>query len=154
MTNKDSKSILIGTIDFSDCFTKTNSKELYKKVELGGDLNECSIYVHGGEGKLAHFHISSGINDIDSCPCIFYPVYFDHEGRNRKLDRKQLKKLDELLECFNNKFLANHPEYNGLTRWQTIAYVWRDAGNPLDQWQDPMTYPKPNYKFITNLRKK
>ena len=142
--------IRIGTIDFTTFYPKVTSEmTLYAELNLGKKLNVCDIDVYSGERSIPHFHIVSQNSDFVSCPLIFEPLYFNHKGKTGRLSSNQLKFLDTYLRQIE----PTNPD--GLTRWQIIAYTWKQFNPDFCQgWYDPMTYPQPDYNKTVNMRSK
>lgn len=107
----------------------------YKKKTLN-----YRISVYSNEGPIPHFHISDTTNNkgIDTCICIFAPMYFIHGNHSSILNNEELKIL--------NKFLQSNYDDNE-TYWDHIVYTW-DKNNPGNKRKYPQfryTNKQPDY---------
>ena len=109
------------------------------KVDLGGRVKTCTIWVYSGEGPIPHFHVKN--ERFESCIHIFESKYANHEDYHKTLNDDQVKILDSKLreKATDNK-----------TYWDQIVDLWYQ-NNPenASRYKDTARYLKcktqPNY---------
>lgn len=143
----DKKCINIGTIDFSSIINI--DKRLYR-INLGKKLTETKVNVYSNEGPIPHFHLECEKEAFFCCPCIFAPLYFDHDTKTSKLEPFQLSILDNWLREINPD--TKHAKPNE-TRWHTIARIFKEINTIFPrEFFDYKTYPQPDYTKMVNMR--
>ena len=81
-------------------------------------LGDLTFKIKGNEGYIPHFHIEG--SKVDTCVCIFVPLYFHHRShKNTSFDGKTKEALNEFL---------NSP-YRGvsdskITIWEYLRNIW------------------------------
>ena len=140
--------ITIGTIDLSSAINI--NKKLYK-IKLGRKLENTEVKLYGREGPVPHFHLECEKEAFFCCPCIFVPLYFNHDIKISKLEDYQLLILDNWLREINPD--TKHAIRDNETRWQTIARLFGDMNKTYkNEYFDPYTFPQPDYTKMVNMR--
>ena len=130
---------LIDTINFTT--DKVFLEDCVGRINFPINIGQCNIYVYSNEGTIPHFHIIPKNGIGESCICIYEPLYFNHGGKQLRLNSKQRKILDDWLE--QQSTIA--PE---VTNWRLICISWETGNGNKYIPKKPI---KPNYRNIENM---
>ena len=113
--------------------TKQNLTEM---ARIGFTDDGFEVYVNTDDGgNIPHFHYrTKGTWEFHSCIKIEKAQYFEHEGKESKLNTKQKKQLV--------KFLNGIDKEDNRTYWETIISEWNR--NNSDK-KVPKDLKMPNY---------
>ena len=92
-------------------------KQLNEMARVG-TFNKYNVSVYSGEGNIPHFHFYNIETNTQGCIRIDKAEYFSHNGKEAKLNSRQIK---DLIEWLNSKhgFLK-------ITMWEYILVLWND----------------------------
>ena len=109
---------LIDTINFTT--DKLFLEDCADRINFPINIGQCNIYVYSNEGTIPHFHIIPKNGIGESCICIYEPLYFNHGGKQLRLNSKQRKILNNWLSSPNEKL-------NSVTNWDIVALSFDNA---------------------------
>lgn len=116
--------------------------KLDEMARVGFTKNNIEILIYTDDpGKIPHFHFFDRNKDKDNEGCIRIdkPEYFNHNGKDLKLNSSQRKELIDFLK-------SDHKgkRFNG-TNWEFIVQMWNDNNSDVEMDEDT---PMPDYKLL------
>ena len=130
----------VGTLVLSDIL---NEASLKKKLNFGGQLGECTVYVRSNEEQIPHVHVKSKNGNFETCVCLNINKQFVHKSHKDKFSNNdQRKEFD--------KFMGQKSKEDpSKTNWQLSGLLWNatNVDRPQVNWQ---TGKKPNYSIMND----
>ena len=121
-----------------------SSQDIFGMSRAGYSGN-LEVYVNTDDGgNIPHFHLRDKVDwdKFHSCIKILTPEYFEHAGKEDKLDSKQRKELSHFMNSsVSNKRYADKFDNN----WQLVCFLW-DINNSA--FEIPEGAEMPDYRQL------
>ena len=102
-----------------------------------GKTGNYEIWIYTNDpGNKPHFHIKNAENGFSSCVLICCPEYFEHEGKEDKLNHRLKKSLVYFLNSTNKK--------RKITNWEFLCMSW-DSNNSNMELPEEVYDNMPDY---------
>ena len=102
-----------------------------------GKTGSYEIWIYTNDpGDKPHFHIKNAQTGFSSCILICKPEYFEHEGKEDKLNHKLKKSLVYFLNSKNKR--------KSRTNWEFLCDSW-EANNSTMELPDDIYENMPDY---------
>ena len=85
-------------------------------------LGELKILVYTNEGTIPHFHLKSSSSNWETCIELLKPKYFHYGKKNKVLNSKQCRELDDFMRSPNKI-------YDILSNWKACLFLWSIGNN-------------------------